>query len=153
MDPLGGRRSDRPLGAPVGRLALVKLCESGMAAGVEHPAVGPPGRALLLEGIEVAADRRFRHPQLAHEIVERGKAAHTDEIDQTAASLTSLHARNLPQGGRSMVEGDHKSIQKWSGNDHASISNDGFRSVFRQEPPLNLLKSADGGVCAGCVEE
>ena len=67
-----------------------------MTAGIEHPAVGPTSRSLFLEGIEVAADRRFRHAQLAHEIVERGKAAHTDEIDQTAASLTGLHARNLP---------------------------------------------------------
>ena len=77
-------------------LSLVKLGEPGVAAGVEHTAVGPPGRALFLEGIEVAADRRFRHTQLAHEFVERGKAAHTDEIDQAAASLTGLHAQNLP---------------------------------------------------------
>lgn len=52
-----------------------------------------------------------------------------------------------------MAESDHKSILAWAKNDHATIHNDGFRSVFRQEPPLNLLKSADSGVCAGCVKE
>ena len=112
VDPLGGRGGDRPLGGPVSRLAFVKLWESGMAAGVEDAAVGPLGRSLLLEGIEVAANRRLRHAQFAHEIVERGKAAHADEIDQTATSLTGLHARNLPGGERIMVERDHESIQK-----------------------------------------
>ena len=52
-----------------------------------------------------------------------------------------------------MAESDHKSIHAWARNDHDTISDDGFRSVFRQEPPLNLLKSADSGVCAGCVKE
>lgn len=52
-----------------------------------------------------------------------------------------------------MADSDHKSIRTWAKNDHATISDDGFRSVFRQEPPLNLLKSAGGGVCSGCVKE
>ena len=82
-----------------------------MPAGVEDAAVGPTGRPLLLEGIEVAADRRLGNPQFAHEIVERGEATHADEIDQTAASLTGLHAHNLPAGEGIMIDSDHASIQ------------------------------------------
>ena len=52
-----------------------------------------------------------------------------------------------------MVEVDHKSNLEWTKNDHDIISDDGFQSVFRQEPPLNRLKTADSGVCSGCVEE
>jgi hypothetical protein len=52
---------------------------------------------VLLEGVEVAANGRLRHSQLADKFIERGKAANTDDVDETAASFVILHGFSLPE--------------------------------------------------------
>jgi hypothetical protein len=95
-DQVGGPGGDRPLGCPVRRLAVVELGEPGHPSGVENAAVGAAGRPLFLEGVEIAADRRFGDAQLPHEFLERGKAADADQFQKSGAAVVVLHGFERP---------------------------------------------------------
>ena len=87
----------------MGGLPLVKLREPGHAAGVQHPAMRPLGRALLLEGVEVATDGRLRNAQFPHEFFQRGEASNPNQVEKPAPTLVILNG-NVLHGVMSMNE-------------------------------------------------
>jgi hypothetical protein len=58
--------------------------------------VRPFGGALVLQGIEIPPDGRLRHAQFPHELIERGKAANPNDVEETATTLVILHGFSLP---------------------------------------------------------
>ncbi len=46
---------------------------------------------MLLERVEVAADRRFRHAQFPDQVVEGRESADPNEVEQTAAAFVIVH--------------------------------------------------------------
>jgi hypothetical protein len=60
--------------------------------------VRPFGGALVLQGVEIPPYGRLRHAQFPHELLERGKPANANDVEETAASFVILHGFSLPKG-------------------------------------------------------
>jgi hypothetical protein len=58
--------------------------------------VGPLGRSLFLQGVEIPAHRRFRHAEFTDEFFQRGKAANPDDVEQPATAVLVLHGVGTP---------------------------------------------------------
>ena len=61
----------------------------------KNAAVNPPGRPLLLQLVEIAADRRFRHRKLLGQLRQRGKSPHADQFQQTISTFFGQHGIDL----------------------------------------------------------
>ena len=97
VDQPGRSRRDHVFLFPIGGLLGVKMGQLGRNAGVKHAAVKTPGHALLLQLIQIAPDRRFRHRKLLGQFRQRGKPPNSDQFQQSAPTLFSQHGNQPGQ--------------------------------------------------------